>query len=364
MKKILASVFLLFTTSLFAQTKITADYVLAYRQAQIHFDNKEYGKSLKYAEDALRLKKDNVAKDAKKLENSLATRQVKAAGDEIDKVIKVMQSRDEYECVEIINYYVSIKGKAYFNNSVKAIVEYIKNQEQYPEVYKLIGDIYKLEGEYELAESYYQKAWEFNEVLDVPDEKYEILYLMADLSRLTKDYDKMEVRLLNIADKDTIEKRNILLKSMGTLIKKDGKDSLEKFFQLYRFDDFYSLNAYCQLADYYLSIGEKEKALNFSALAVITGFTKIENVISKRDITYEYTNLSDFLEDVSNYYDLVSWGDKNNIWKSFDLLCELASVNGGNKFAGDLLRILARYSPNDYWQRAAVLKLDTLDGVK
>lgn len=360
MKKIFLVLIFSLSLSLFAQSKVTVNYVVSYRTAKQYFDEGNYGKALKYAEDALRLKKENAAKEAKKLENSLATRQVKAAGDEIDDVLKVLKLRDEYDCINIINYYVSIKGVQYFNNSVKAIVQYIKNQEQYPEVYKLMGDIYKMEGEYSLAEDFYQKAWDNNEVLDVPDEKYEILYLMADLSRLTGDYEKMEVRLLNIAGKDTIEKRTILLKSMTKLIKTDKPETLDKFFNMYRFDDFYSLNAYCQLADYYQSINEYEKALGFSALAVVTGFTKLENVMSKRNITYEYTNLSDFLDQVSNYYDLVNWGNSNNIWKSFDLLCELSSKAGAKTFSVDLLRVLARYSPSEYWQNAAVIKLDTL----
>lgn len=360
MKKICLIILLNFTFLVFAQSKVTINYVVSYRTAKQYFDEGNYGKALKFAEDALRLKKENAAKDAKKLENSLATRQVKAAGDEIDNVLKVLKLRDEYDCINIINYYVSIKGVKYFNNSVREIVNYIKSQEQYPEVYKLMGDIYKMEGEYSLAEDFYQKAWDNNEVLDVPDEKYEILYLMADLSRLTGDYEKMEVRLLNIAGKDTIEKRNILLKSMSKLIISDKPETLDKFFNMYRFDDFYSLNAYCQLADYYMSINESEKALQFSALAVITGFTKLENVISKRDITYEYKNLSDFMDQVSNYYDLVAWGNQNNIWKSFDLLCELSAKNGGKTFALDLLKVLARYSPNEYWQNAAVIRLDSM----
>lgn len=360
MKKFLVVFFTLVSFNLFAQSKITADYVTSYRQALSYFDSKEYGKSLRYAEDAIRLKKQHVEKEAKKLENSLATRQVKAVGDEIDDIIKVLKLRDEYDCVDIVNYYVSIKGTAFFHNSIKELVLYIKSQEQYPECYKLIGDIYKLEGEYSLAEDYYQKAWDNSLVLDVPDEKYEILYLMAELSRLTGDYEKMEVRLLNINSKDSLETRAILLKSMSSLIKKDGPGTLEKFFQMYRFDDFYSLNAFCQLAEYYESKGEIEKALSFSALAVITGFTKIENVIAKRDINYEYKSISDFLEDVQNYQDLVSWGDKNNIWKSFDLLCELSSQIGGKNFSIELLRVLARYSPNPYWQQSAVLKLDSM----
>lgn len=360
MKKALLSFVLLLNTVLFAQTRLNSDYASAYRQALIYFENQQYGTSLKYAEDAIRLKKESVTKEVNKLEKSLATREVKAAGDEINKVIKALEARDEHDIAQIVEYYVQKKGIKYFENSIKKVIEYIKTQEQYPEAEKLIGDIYKLEGEYSLAESFYRKALEYSEVLDVPDEKYTILYLMADLSRLSGNKNEMEVRLLNITSKETIEKRNMLVNSMVNLIKKDKADTVNKFFAMYRFEDYYSLNAYCQLAQYYKECGELDKALGFSSLAVITGFSKMDYVISKRELNYEYKDIESFLDNIANYNDLVEWGETNNIWKSFDLLCELSSQVGAKTFSVDLLRVLARYSPSEYWQHTAVIKLDTL----
>ncbi|MCQ2590772.1 MAG: hypothetical protein MJ179_10145 [Treponema sp.] len=361
MKKTLTVLLFLCCTTLFAQTRINSDYSTAYRQALMCFDNKDYGNALKYAEDAIRYKKDNLTKEVNKLERSLTTREVKAAGDDIEKVKNALKSRDEYDIVEIIDYYIHKKGIAYFNNSIKSLISYIKTQEQYPEAQKLIGDIYKLEGEYSLAENFYKKALDFSEVLDINDEKYSILYLMADLSRLSGDKNTYEVRLLNITSTETLEKRNMLIKSMSSLIKKDNKGTLDKFFNMYRFQDYYSLNAYCQLAQFYKDEGELEKALQFSALAVITGFSKMDYVISKRDLTYEYKDIKSFLENIVNYNDLVEWGDSNNIWKSFDLLCELSNLNGAKTFSTDLLKVLARYSPSEYWQHAAVIKLDSMN---
>ena len=165
MKKTLFIFISLFTSLLFAQTKINSDYASAYRQALISFEDKQYGTSLKYAQEAIRLKKENVLKEVNKLERSLATREVRAAGDEINKVKKALQDRDEFDIAQIIEYYVEKKGNDYFNNSIKKLIAYIKTQEEYPEAQKLIGDIYKLEGEYTLAESFYQKALEYSHLL-------------------------------------------------------------------------------------------------------------------------------------------------------------------------------------------------------
>ena len=181
--------------SIFAQSSINSKSTIAFRNAQAAYESKEYGKALKYAEDAILYKKQQLNADYEAISTSIAAREVKKAGDDITNIIPVLTERDEYEVINIINTYNS---KGIFDNSISKILEYIKDQEEYPEAQKLIGDIYKIEGEYEFAEQYYLKALENASVLDIPDERYEIIYTLADLSRLSGDYETMEIRLLNI----------------------------------------------------------------------------------------------------------------------------------------------------------------------
>lgn len=362
-KQFLSFVFLFIFASfypLFSQSNFNSNYVKSLREATICFENKDYGKALILAENAIREKKEQHTKEVEKLERTLASREVRKAGDDLSKVLKALYERDENDIANIIEFYISKKGKTFFNNSVKSMIEYIKTLKEYPEAKKLIGDIYKIEGEFTLAQDFYLQALEYSDVLNVNDEKYTILYLLADISRLLADDNSYETRLLNIASTQSLEKRNILVNSMSSLIKKDKKDTINKFFDMYRFDDYYSLNAYCQLAEFYKEKALYDKALGFSALAVITGFSKMDYVISKRDLTYEYKDLASFLEDVSNHYDLVEWADQNNIWKSFDLLCEISNLCGSTVFSSDLLKVLARYCPSEYWRNSAVIKLDSV----
>ena len=198
-KTILTAIFLICSLNVFAQNNLNSKSVNSFRNAQAAFESQEYGKALKYAEDAILYKKEQLKADYDAISTSMMARDVKKAGDEITSIIPVLKERDEYEVINLINYYNS---KGNFNNSITKVLEYIKNQEEYPEAQKLIGDIYKIEGEYAFAEQYYLKALENASVLDIPDERYEIIYLLADLSRLCGDYDTMEIRLLNIIGKD------------------------------------------------------------------------------------------------------------------------------------------------------------------
>ena len=361
MKKTLTLFSILFiSVSLFAQSRINSNYNQAYRQAKNYYAQSEYGKAMKSAEDAIRFKKETIENEVRKIENSLSSKDVKKAQGKISDIIPILREREEIDCIEIINYYMNKMGAEYFHNSIYNLIAHIKTQIEFPEAQKLLGDIYKIEGEYTLAESYYRKALNNFEVLDVPDEKYEILYVMSDLSRLTGDNEKMELRLLNITGKENFDRRNMILKSALNVISRNNSTSVDKLFELYRYDDYYSLKAYCLLSDYYEEAGQTEKALSFSAIAVITGFTKMEEVIKKRNLNYEYTGLKDFLIEVSHYSDLVEWGTENNIWKSFNNLYRLSNTLGYKTFAKDLLKILAKDCPEPYYQNTAVLELSKL----
>ncbi|MBR4790970.1 MAG: hypothetical protein IK024_08790 [Treponema sp.] len=362
MKKItLFAVLSVISFSLFAQNSINSKSNSSYRNAKATYENQEYGKALKYAEDAILYKKEQLKADYDTIATSIAAREVKKAGDDITEIIPVLTERDEYDVINLINYYNS---KGNFDNSITKVLAYIKNQEEYPEAQKLIGDIYKIEGEYSFAEQYYLKALENAAVLDIPDERYEIIYMLADLSRLSKDYETMEIRLLNIIGKDQNTQNMILSKSMKSTVSKNNAAAIEKFFTMYRAKDYFCLRAFYELAQYYLSINELDKAFNYSALAVITGFTKVYDIISKRDIDFDYTNISDFLDIIPFHNDIIVWGNENEVWRSFNLFCEICGKCGYDKFSYELLTILAYHSPQKYWQQDAVLKLDKLDGIK
>ena len=76
------------------------------------------------------------------------------------------------------------------------------------------------------------------------------------------------------------------------------------------------------------------------------------------------SNISDFLDIIPYHSDIVTWGSDNDVWRSFNLFCEICEKCGYDKFSYELLKILAFHSPQKYWQQDAVLKLDKLDGIK
>lgn len=360
-KKIIINCVLFFLIAgLFSQTNLNEESIKNYRLALDSFDDKNYGDALKYSEFAILYRKQLIEKQIESLKTSLTSRQVQTAGDEIDSILEILTKRKENVSVEIINYYLKRKGIEYFDNSMQNLLTYLQESLLFPEAQKLIGDIYRLEGEYDFAETYYLLALENAAVLDIPEQKYEILYLLAEISRLKNDCDKMEVRLLNLLIEDKNFRDKNLISSMIRTIKSDKKGTMEKFFTLYRADSYIFIDAYNQLAEFYYKNQEFSKALEFACLSAITSFSKITEILEERNLDYQYSSFSKFLQEASFYDDVVEWGITSSAWKSFNILAKYAKDNECKTFARELLVSLAQFSPVLYWQKDAVLLLEEM----
>lgn len=362
MKKTFTILILCFFSALYAQSRITInDTLIAYRNAVTEFDSQNYGMSLKFCEDAILYRKQLIEYQLNTLKTSLSAKRVHNAGDDIDDVLAVLKDRKETECINIISYYLKKFGAEHFENSISSLLEFIESSKEYPEAHKLIGDIYKLEGEYDFAEQYYKLALQNADVLDVPDEKYDILYELSEISRLKGDFERQESRLLNVLADDKNFLDGALTSAMKNTIRGNKKDSVEKFFMLYRADSYTSIKSYNLLSQYYSSLGEDERALTFASLCVITGFSKICSIIESRNPVYEYSDLETFFQETGFYSDIIEWGNENGIWESFNNLAELTLKMGYKNFARELLVVLAKFSPEVYWQKSAVLMLENMN---
>ena len=90
-KTLLCIVFISFCLSLFAAEKNnkTDESVVAYRNAIEAMDAQDYGKALKYAEDAILYRRQRIENQINTVKNSLSAKRVQAAGDHFDPVLNV-----------------------------------------------------------------------------------------------------------------------------------------------------------------------------------------------------------------------------------------------------------------------------------
>lgn len=327
-----------------------------YYQGKTDFEELNYGSSLKKLNAAKTERIKKTQNEIRILENAFKPAEVKYAGALISDKIPVLKEREDYDALKIINRYEKVFTLEFFEDSPENLIDYIKKSQSFPEADYLIAQIYIIEGEYAIAIDYLEKAYMASEMLSIPDEKYEILFSLAEIYEFQGDFNKMEEYLLLILSKEPMYRNknriNALLKSIAS----PKKNCVEQFFKLYRADNYDLLKSFFKLSKYYKDVSEEEKALYTASLGVVTGFTKILNIVTKRNPVFEYKGLKSLLDEVSNHSDIVQWGIDNSLWESFNCFAEYAFKNGDSVFASELYKILSESSPEPYWREDAKLK--------
>ncbi len=317
--------------NLFSKNLKKPDYVHNYErileEAQISFDENSYGEALKQAEKAKNSKKYQSEYEIYVLENSFKPAEVKRKGDSLTSILEILNEREDFEAIQIIKRNFRKYGEKTFDDSKNQLLTFLRKNATFPEADFLIGKIYCLEGEYAVAYDCFVSAYRNSEFLEIPDEKYDILYELANVSQLLKKYDKYEEFLLLILSQSKEFKDETLYSAIKKTTESTRSDCLEKFFSLYRCDDFSLLKAYFLLTDFYQEHNQKEKALKTCQLGVITAYTKIVDVIKKRNADFEVTGISDVFKEIQFYPDIIQWGIENNIWKGF-----FSSASAGSCF--------------------------------
>ena len=331
-----------------------------YYQGKTDFEELNYGSALKKLNAAKteRIKKNQ--NEIRILENALKPAEVKYAGPLISDKIPVLKEREDYDALKIISRYEKVFTLEYFEDSPEKLLDYIKKSESFPEADYLISQIYIIEGEYDIAIDYLEKAYMASDILSIPDEKYEILFSLAEIYEFQGDFNKMEEYLLLILSKEPMYRSKNRINALLKSISSPKKNCVEQFFKLYRGNNYDLLKSFFKLGKYYKKSGENEKALYTTSLGVATGFTKILNIVTKRNPVFEYKDLKSLLDEVSNYSDIVQWGIDNSLWESFNSFAECAFKNGDSVFASTLYKILSESNPEPYWREDAKLKAQDL----
>jgi len=336
------------------------------QQAENYFEDEKYGEAINLAEKAKDSRKQEVAWERYTIESSFKNSTVRKAGDSLSEVIDALKKRSSVSALNVISSAFDKKGESYFGNSVSKLNEYLSTADRYPEADYLIGKIYNLEGETELSLQYLQKALLNQDALDVPEQKYDIMYTLAEISYNSgndDDYEKYLKLVLkddaNYKDPDNPNAPGTLMNAMIATIKNkrnpgtsynDKEKTVDKFFKLYRSRNVISIKACSELAQYYDEKGRSNEALSCAALGTITAFSIICEKMAERDSLFEYKDLQTVLTECAKYDDIVAWGSDTGAWQLFYFLAKESSLEGSAEFAVELYTALSLSLPVEYWR--------------
>ena len=344
------------------------------QDAQLYYEQGDLGEAIRVADAAKQQRKNEVEWSLSVLNQALAPTSIQKLGDNIDLIMNAFEERNAEDALSIMHN-VMIKYPAdTINNSVSELIKKLSLYIEYPEADYLLGKLYIFEGEYTVADKYLTNAWLNAGILDIPDQKFDILYQMANLAKLQKNDEKYEKSLLLIIADDNYIKPDgtddIFIKAVKQSIARDDT-TIDKLFTLYRSKAYTSLNAYYLLADYYASKGNSDKALSMSTLATLIAFTRIYEAVAARDMEYKFEKPANarnkpnsaflaYLETVGKYYDISEWGAKNGIWKGYFNYAKILHNAGRYELAEELFSCLSQYCPEDFWRNMALRELLSL----
>ncbi len=323
---------------------------------KLEMEKGEFGKAMGYANKARDLHKQQIQNKYKYMFNALKPKQVKYAGDNILDVYEVLKKREDYDAYAILDEIFLTHPPVFFEKSISRLMDWLEKKDAFPETDYLTGLIYTAEGEYTQAMHYYKAAWDYRRFLEIPDARFNIIYALADTSRLLRKYDDREKYLLLILTEDPVYgTTNLESPTLQAMIRTiTTEKSAEKFLLLYRHHNPIALKAYMDLTDIYMDAQNYKRALTAAALAANIVITNLDDALSKTDYNYSYTNMSDLFHRLERKQEILTWAENKNFWKAIVNLADVLSASGNTVQAADMYRKIAESVPSlKYAQEAA-----------
>ena len=331
-------------------------------QAKIQMEKGEFGLALHLTNKARDIHKEQMEAKYSYMFNALKPKRVKLAGDNISEVYAILNKREDHDACKILDEIFLTHPPVFFDKSISKLMSWLEKRKAFPETDYLTGRIYFAEGDYGQAMHYYKEAWNFHNFLEIPDERFNIIYALADTSKLLRKYDEQEKYLLLVLTEDPIYgTTNLESDALQAMIKTiSSEKTTEKFFLLYRNRNPIALKAYMDLTDIYMEAGKNRRALATAVLASIITITNLDDFISKDNYTYEYTNLSDLLHRLNRKQEVILWAEKQNFWRAFMNLADCLSNNGNTEQASYLYSKLAESIPSIKYAQEAIYKKEQM----
>lgn len=328
-------------------------------EAKSLFESGDFGDALTACEKA---RKEHVAlvnSCGERLKKYLAPAAVRKADDSIEAVRLVFEKRNEDDAIALIDSILKKRPANFFNDSISGMISWLSSQTTYPEADFLSGRIYEAEGENDVAFSFYEKAWENSEYLDIPDERFDIAYRMADLAEDSGNRGTQEKYLLSILKEDPLygktDAESPTLRAMIRTLETDRNP--DRFFSLYRHDNKTSLKACRDLASFYLLTHRVDRALPVAVLSACISMTLLSETVAASDFDYEFTTVPDLMARAGKKADIAKWARESGIWDSFAVLAATLRDYGRTEQASALWSLLAQSCPDPATARLAAREL-------
>ncbi|MDR1178310.1 MAG: hypothetical protein LBK64_05735, partial [Spirochaetaceae bacterium] len=212
-------------------------YWFTLEQGKLYFRNGEYGRALLSFEEARRQKEAIYSRMEAALIDLLSLPEVRRMDDSLPRIEAYIAERGHINAANALQELYYRCPRENFNGSAQAALEKIGELKLYPEAEYWLGEVYRTEGELSIALGQYRKAHDARDLLEIPGFDLEILYKIAELRRLRREFNEMEETYQEILSQDTLwiqDADSFMRRAMARTMENDG---LDRFLAMYRYNN-------------------------------------------------------------------------------------------------------------------------------
>jgi tetratricopeptide (TPR) repeat protein len=331
-------------------------YWFTLEQGKLYFRNGEYGSALLSFEEARRQREAMYSRMERSLIELLSLPEVRRMGDSLARVESYIAERGYINAANALKelYYRYPKEK--LEGSAQAALTKIGELKIYPEAEFWLGELYRAEGEWGIALAQYRKAYDARDFLEVSGFDIEILYKIAEILRLRREFNEMEEAYAEILKQDSLwtgDSDLFIRQAMARTLENDGVD---RFLAMYRYNNSVSEKAHRMLGFYYYESGRPRAGEHLLFSFLIQATVMAEELI-RRDYDYEVTSASKLIDSAERRDELRAYMAEVDFYKTVYYLGSALYANGRLKSARDLWGLLRGRSEAGEWRIRAEAQL-------
>jgi len=326
---------------------------LTLERGKLAFREGAYGDALMTFEDARRAREAFFGRMSSDLVLLLSNPEVRPFEDDLALVERYIGERRQDAAKAALEQLYYRVPRAELHNSAARALEELQRLKAYPEAEFWIGETYREEGELEIALKQYQMAYQQRDQLEAPGFATEILYRIAEVRRLRKEYGDMEEALEEILRQDTLwrEDKNAFMRTaMARTLEKEG---IDRFLTLYRYDNTTVLKAHQMLGFFYYDSGRYNRAAEHLLFAFLIESSVLAEAVIRDEFDFRFTTLEALLDKALSRPDLAPFLTEWDYYRTFYYLGASYYGMGQPALAQNCWRVIARRADAGEWQTRA-----------
>jgi tetratricopeptide (TPR) repeat protein len=213
----------------------------------------------------------------------------------------------------------------------------------FPEAEMAIGDIYFQEGAFALAKRQYDKAFELRRGMEIAEEKYTILYRLADLHEIQELYADMDRYLQQVLEDQPYFADDQYRSFRDAFLSTYEDKGLDHLFKLYRMKGVaFSVPAHAKLGWFYYRTG-RPLAILHCLFALDIMITEAVEELRRVRPGFVFTTMEAFLNAALERENIEQYLDSGEFFKTLYYLATATYAASRPSLAEPIWRLLATY---------------------